>query len=348
MRILAATALTASLLASGCASNTYRISGPELQRLAELPPEQRGQSVRVVQQLSNINVGAPQPITGETQIVLFPQINVYEGGRPMHGGGWGRPVGTPIPRSSGGGGGGALHGFSGGGGDGKAMAIAALVFAVAAVVAVGAIEGTRYDGYVKLHPMHPLWLYGHDGTRAVLPLAQLDPQSAAFSDFAYVRDTEGPWHPLGRAPLDRQGLTYAVLFGAGTFQSADGSKRLGTGSTIQLGYYITQQFGIVGSVYFGWRDNDEAQTLFESRYTLEAQGYPVAVGPLHLGLFGGGGAAYRFEDGVVGGDSGSLALMGGALAQLDINTRLALTARVGQTYAHGERMSDALFGLSVY
>jgi hypothetical protein len=280
--------------------------------------------------------------------VLFPQIDVY-GGRPMHGGGgWGRPVVTPIARSSGGGGGGALHGFSGGGGDGKAMAIAVLVFAVAAVVAVGAIEGARYDGYVKLHPMHPLWLYGHDGTRAVLPLAQLDPQSAAFSDFAYVRDTEGPWHPLGRAPLDRQGFTYAVLFGVGTFQSADGSKRLGTGSTIQLGYYLTQQVGIVGSAYFGWRDNDEQQTLFESRYTLEVQGYPIAVGPLHLGLFGGGGGAYRFEDGVINGDSGSLALMGGALAQLDINTRLALTARVGQTYAHGERMSDALFGLSVY
>jgi hypothetical protein len=69
---------------------------------------------------------------------------------------------------------------------------------------------------------------------------------------------------------------------------------------------------------------------------------------MHFGLYGGGGGAYRFEDGVSGGNSGSWALIGGGLAQLDINTRLALTARFGLTRAHDELMSDALFGLSVY
>jgi hypothetical protein len=34
--------------------------------------------------------------------------------------------------------------------------------------------------------------------------------------------------------------------------------------------------------------------------------------------------------------------------QLDINTRLAITARLGLAYAHGERMRDALIGLAVY
>ena len=29
------------------------------------------------------------------------------------------------------------------------------------------------------------------------------------------------------------------------------------------------------------------------------------------------------------------------MVQLDVNTRLALTARLGETYAHDERMSDA-------
>ena len=40
--------------------------------------------------------------------------------------------------------------------------------------------------------------------------------------------------------------------------------------------------------------------------------------------------------------------MGGAMVQLDFNTRLALTARLGQTYAHDERMSDLMLGLAVY
>jgi hypothetical protein len=109
-----------------------------------------------------------------------------------------------------------------------------------------------------------------------------------------------------------------------------------------------QHVGVLGSVFFGWRDNATNNTLFESRYTLEVQGYPIQAGPLHLGLYGGGGAAYRWEDGVIGGNAGSLALIGGAMVQLDFNTRLALTARLGQTYAHDERMSDLMVGLAVY
>jgi hypothetical protein len=367
MRFLAG--VLAASLVCGCSTTTYRISGAELQRLAQLPPAQRGDRVRVTQELTDADLGPREAVTPETQIVLFPPMIVVDehhrregwgaganfgndpylgAGGPhaavVHGGG----AGGGGHGGAGGGGHGGGGGWSGGGGDGKAMAIAVLVVALVAVVAVGAVEGSRYDGYVKLHPMHPLWLFGKDGTTAHMPLAYLDPDSAAFSNYAYVRSDEGPWTPLGRAPLDRQGFTYAVLFGTGSFASADGSKKLGTATTIQLGYYITQQIGIVGSMYFGWRDNNEAQTLFESRYTLEAQGYPVAVGPLHLGLFGGGGGAYRYEDGVPNGDSGGWAVMGGALGQLDINTRLAITARLGQTYAHGERMTDALLGISVY
>ncbi|HEY1552279.1 MAG TPA: hypothetical protein VGG28_30840 [Kofleriaceae bacterium] len=352
MRFLAG--VLAASLVCGCSTTTYRISGAELQRLAQVPPAQRGDRVRVTQQLSDAELGPREEVTPDTQIVLLPPLFVDNHRRRE---GWGAGAnfgngpnvgGGPHGAAVHGGGGGGFHGLSGGGGDGKAMAIAVLIVALVAIVAVGAVEGSRYEGDVKLHPMHPLWLFGRDGTTAHMPLAYLDPDSAAFSRYAYVRSDEGPWTPLGRAPLDRQGFTYAVLFGTGSFASADGSKKLGTATTIQLGYYITQQLGIVASTYFGWRDNNEAQTLFESRYTLEAQGYPVAVGPLHLGLFGGGGGAYRFEDGVPNGDSGGWAVMGGALGQLDINTRLAITARLGQTYAHGERMTDALIGLSVY
>ncbi|MEO6773103.1 MAG: hypothetical protein ABI467_08770 [Kofleriaceae bacterium] len=342
-------------LATGCGTTSYKIPGTELQRLATIPPAQRGQSVRVIQQLSDADVGPPAPITGETQIVIFPDVVVYDGGRRRArggGGGWGPHAnvggnasgGTSVHSTGGGGG----HSWGGAGGDGKAEAIAILVIAATALVAVAAVEGSRDDGYVQLHPMHPLYLFGQDGSRAVMPLAALDPDSAAFSEYAIVRSTEGPWHWLGRAALDRAGWTYAMFGGIGTYQSADGTTSTGTATTIQLGYFPEQHFGVVANWFFGWRDNNELQTLFENRYTLELQGYLAQAGALHFGLYGGGGGATRLEDGVVGGNASSLALQGGALIQLDFNTRLALTARIGQTYAHDERMSEAMLGLSVY
>jgi hypothetical protein len=352
---------TALLLAvaTGCGTTSYKIPGAELQRLAMVPPAQRGQSVRVVQQLTDADVGAPAPVTSETQIVIFPDVVVYDGGgrRHVHGGGWGPHAnvggssggGTSV-HSTGSGGHSSGHGggLGGGGGDGKAEAIAILVVAATALVVAAAVEGSRDDGYVELHPMHPLYLFGADGSRAVMPLAALDPDSAAFSRFAIVRSNEGPWHWLGRAALDREGFTYAMFGGIGTYQSADGSKASGTATTIQLGFFPEQHVGVVANWFFGWRDNNEAQTLFETRYTLELQGYLAQAGALHFGLYGGGGGATRLEDGVVGGNASSLALEGGALVQLDFNTRLALTARIGQTYAHDERMSEAMLGLCVY
>jgi hypothetical protein len=344
--------LAASLVA-GCGTTSYKIPGNELQRLAQLPPEHRGDSVRVIQQLNDADVGPPAPVNAETQIVIFPRVVVYDndGYRRRESGGWGPGAnggggGNVAPRSGGGGGGG-IH-MGNGGGDGKAAAIIILVVAAVVLVAAAGVEGSRYDGYARLHPMHPVYLFGRDGSRAVMPLAWLDPQSAAFADHAIVRSNEGPWTELGRAPLDRVGFTYAMLGGVGTYQSADGSKALGTATTIQLGIFPDQRIGVVGSLFLGWRQNNESSTLFESRYTLELEGYPVQAGPMHFGLYGGGGGAYRFEDGVNGGNSGSWALIGGGLAQLDINTRLALTARFGLTRAHDELMSDALFGLSVY
>ena len=342
--------LAASLVPGlpGCGSTTYQIPGSELQRLASTPPEVRGQHVRVIQQLHDADIGPPQPVTTETQIVLVPDLSgggYYGGSRRRYGsfGGGSGNVNTEH-----GSGGGHSIGGSGGGGDGKAQAIAILVVAATALVVVAAIEGSRFDGYAQLHPMHPVYVFGRDGGLTMMPLAWLDPQTAAWADHAVVRSTEGPWNPLERAPLSREGMMYGLYGGIGTYTSADGSKGTGAASTIQLGYFPEQKIGVVGSIFFGWRDNAVQQTLFESRYTAEIQGFPIVAGPVHMGLYGGGGAAYRFEDGIPGGNSGSLALIGGAMLQLDINTRLALTARLGATYAHDEAMSDAIVGLSVY
>jgi hypothetical protein len=355
MRLLAS--ILAASLVVGCGTTSYQISGRELQRLASLPPEARGQSVRVVQQMSDADVGPAQPVTAETQIVIFPRPIVYDDYRRHERvSGWGQNANiNPNVSAHGGGGGGGSHGggglnLGGSGGDGKAMAIVILVVAAVILVAAAGVEGSRYDGYVQLHPMHPLYLVGRDGSRAVMPLAWLDPQSAAFADHAIVRSTEGPWHELGRAPLDRAGFTYGMYGGVGTFSSIDGTTKLGTATTIQLGIFPEQHIGLVGSLFFGWRDNTYLKTLFETRYTAELQAYPVQAGPFHFGLYGGGGGATRIEDGATRGegDASSAALIGGTMFQLDVNTRLALTGRLGLTYAHGERMNDAMFGLAVY
>jgi hypothetical protein len=354
MRLVAAV-LAATVVTAGCASNSYKIPAKELQRLATLPPEVRGQHVRVIQELTNADVGPAEPVSAETQIVVFPEVNVYgpaRGGRfhDHRHGTFGS--GGNVPTGNGGGGGHHVSsgggGGGGGGGDGKAEAIAILIAAATVLVVAAGVEGSRFDGFAQLHPMHPVHLFGRDGGYTVMPLAWIDPQTAAWADHGIVRSNEGPWHPLERAPLDRAGFSYAMFGGLGTYTSADGSKATGTATTIQFGYYPEQRFGILGSIFFGWRDNAVSQTLFESRYTLELQTYPVVAGPMHFGLYAGGGAAYRWEDGIPGGNAGSTALIGGAMLQLDINTRIAITGRLGVTGAHGERMTDAMLGLAVY
>ncbi|MGE5184993.1 MAG: hypothetical protein ACM31C_23150 [Acidobacteriota bacterium] len=361
MRLLAV-ALAGSMLATGCASNSYKIRDSELARLASLPPEQRGQHVRVSQELHDADYGPPEPVTAETQIVIFPEVNVYGperrryygyggGGGNINTGHWNGISSSPHSSGGGGGHGGGGHLGGGGGGDGKAAAIVILAAAAIILVAAAAVEGSRFDGYADLHPMMPVHLFGKDGGYTVLPLAWIDPQTAAWADHAIIRTTEGPFRPLERAPLDRVGFSYAMMGGVGTYTSADGSKGAGTATSIQLGFWPDQRVGIMGNVFFGWRDDAIGNVLFESRYTAELHAYPVQAGALHLGLYGGGGAAYRWEDypGVLnGGNSGSMALVGGALFQLDFNTRLALTGRLGATYAHAEQMTDAMIGLSVY
>lgn len=337
MRALAVV-LTGSLL-SGCAVNSYKIPPSELARLAATPPEARGQHVRVVQEIIASEAPAAPPVTSETQIILVPQINISGGVRSHpHGGGLV-----------------SLGKIGGAGNDGKAAAIALLALAATALVTAAVIEGSRFDGWAQLHPMHPVHLIGHDGSYSDVPLAWLDASAVAWADTAIVRPSEGPWRELERAPLSRPGLAYGLYGGLGSLRSADGTTQLGAAWTVQLGGFVTQRLGIFASVFFGWRDNQYNATLFETRTTAELQYLPLQLGILHAGLYGGAGFARRFEDAiklagdhVVAGDETTGALAGGAMLQLDINTRVALTARLGIAQAHGEQMHDAIIGVSVY
>jgi hypothetical protein len=344
MRVLAVV-LAGSLIASGCAVNSYKIPPDELARLARVPPEARGEHVRVVQEIVASEVPAAPPVTRETEVVIAPQIDVAVGVHgPVHagfGGGW----------SSG-----LRNGKIGGlGKDSKSSAVSLLFAAATALVTAAVVEGMRFDGWARLHPMHPVHLIGHDGSYTVVPLAWLDPSAVAWADTAVVRPTEGPWLELERAPLSRQGLAYGLYGGVGSLRSAAGDLAMGPAWTVQLGYFTSQQLGVFASVFFGWRNNQLEATLFETRYTAELQYLPLQLGILHGGLYGGAGVAYRFEDAfllsdgrIAAGNESTLALTGGAMFQLDINTRVALTARLGLAQAHGEQMHDAIFGVSVY
>jgi len=342
MRFIAV--LMAALLVGGCAASTYRIPPNELERLAQTPPEARGQKVRVVQEIgSGTTVSNTERVGPDTQIIFMPQINIYSSPRYQRGSHIGGGSGIKGGKISG-----------GSGSDGKAAAIAVIILAAVALFAVAGVEGSRYDGYVQLHPMQPVHLIGKDGSYTVMPLAWIDPLAAAWTDKAIVRPTDGPWHELGRAPLDRQGPTYGMYAGTGTLRSALGDNGAGPAFTIQGGYFFNQYVGLLADIMFAWRQNQVDDTLFESRYMLELQVMPLQAGILHAGGYVAGGLAYRFEDNVIGGNNGSEAYSAGAQLQLDINTRIALTARAGLTKAHEangfglDRMTDLIFGLSVY
>ncbi|MBA3451765.1 MAG: hypothetical protein H0T42_01565, partial [Deltaproteobacteria bacterium] len=260
--------------------------------------------------------------------------------------------GGSVSGGSGGGGGKGIGGMKlgSGGGDGKAAAVAFLVIAALALVVIAGVEGSRYDGWVSLHPMHPVHLIGKDGSQTVLPLAWIDPQAAAWADKAVIKPYEGTWLELERKPLTR-GATYSMYGGSGSSRSATGDVRFGPSFVVQGGYFPINQIGIQATVSLAWRDNQFGGTLFDSRYMVELDAMPLVLGPVHFGGYVGAGLAYRFEDvpgTTIEGNNGSTAYMGGAMVQLDIHTRLALTARAGIVQAHADKSTDLLFGLSVY
>jgi len=353
MRQLAAV-VAASVLWTGCSVSTYKITNTELQRLAQQPPEARGERVRVHQQLSEVDASGAEPVTANTQIVLFPDITVsgprrhhyYRGGGG--GGGW-SGSGGKAPS-------GHLHmpSMGGGGGGDKGAAIAILVVAAVALFAVVAVEGSRWDGDVRLHPMHPVFLIGKGGERAILPLAWIDPETARWTEKAYVRRSDGPWDEIGRAPLDRQGWNFSMYGGPGIISGIDGSRGVGTVTEIQLGFFPVHQLGILGTLGFAWRENEVGTTNFHARYGFEAQVFPVDTGQLQVGGYLGIGGAYRsdeqYVDGFVSEHESEAGRMtrGGLMLQLDLTTRIALTGRFGLTDSFGEKTAESLFGLSVY
>ena len=220
---------------------------------------------------------------------------------------------------------------------------------VAAAVAVGAAvtEGARYDGWVELHPNHPVHLYGWDGSYTWVPLSTLTPETAAWARKAIVRPSEGPWRPLGRAPLNRKGWTYSVLLGSSEVPEIGGNQR-GFTSHIQFGRFASKELGVLLDLSMGWAEDEVGDTIYDSRTSLELQFMPVGVGILHAGVFGQIGLGYRLDDSLKGFDRQGFLAGGGGMLQLELTTRLAITARAGLTSVYGKTTSDFTAGVSIY
>jgi hypothetical protein len=337
--LLVGVAVAALVPLTGCPGPSYRIRKSELVALSQKPPETRGDQVRVVQSLGSADT-PPQPaprVRGGVSVYVAAPI--WIGGTPHHH----RHRGPSRVGGSGGG------GFGGRNLAGRQKEDAKAWLVVAAVVA-GALaltEGIRYDGWVKVDPMQPVHLWGPYGEYTWMPLAHVTPDVAQWADHGALRSNEGPWQPLGRAPLDRQGFTYSLLLGASEVPVVGSDPEAGFLGRFQLGFFPVHEVGVLADIAYSWTDDSQGATIFNGRYSLEVDVLPLQAGKFSAGVFGQLGLGSLSDDGVAFDDTDTL-FGGGGLLQLELTTRMALTARAGLVAVHEETLAEFSGGISIY
>ncbi len=249
------------------------------------------------------------------------------------------PGSTRGPGGSGGGGrgtsGGHIGGGGGGGGGNGDAVLVVIIVVVAVVVAIGLVssEGVRFDGYVAMSPEQPVHLRAANGQQTTIPVADLSPGWVAGTVEAKVMDDEGfGLRRLERLPLDRRGATFKLDSGTIAFDFA-GVTLAGPAMNVQAGYFFTRKVGLLANLGLG---GGAAAGGLVPRHALglELQAFPLAWGRVHLGAYGNGGMAITevlvgpTPTYVNGPSVGS-----GALAELDLTSRLALTLRAGGSLA---------------
>ena len=251
------------------------------------------------------------------------------------------PSWRPAPLRPSGGGGGAVSGVhlgggggGGGGGNGDAVLVVVIVV-IAVVVAIGLVssEGVRFDGYVAMSPDQPLHLRDASGEQTTISVGELSSGWVDDTVEAKVMDDEGfGILRLDRAPLDRRGGTFKLDSGTIAFDVA-GVPAVGPAMNVQAGYFFTRQVGLLANLGLGGVGVPQG-LVPRHALGLELQAFPLALGPLHLGLFGNGGMALTK---VLAGSTPTYisgpSIGGGALAELDLTSRMALTLRAGANLA---------------
>jgi hypothetical protein len=248
-------------------------------------------------------------------------------GGGVHAGGSGHGSGGGLNLGGGGGGGG------GGNIGDAAILLAVVVVVVAAVAMVGLVgsEGVRFDGLADMSPEQPVHLKGaYEGQERVIPLAELTPADAAATVEAKVMDDEGFGIRFREHILDRKGFTMKLDFGGVTFEEATSTVgRSGPVGHVQLGYFFTRSFGLLATAALSGAGDGVAAILTRHEFGLELQALPLTLGPLHAGGYVNGGVAVAATTANGGSSEQGVAGGAGALMEVDLTGRLALTFRAG-------------------
>jgi hypothetical protein len=337
--------MLAAVLSSGCLGHLYEVQRTELERLVMKPPQERGQDVYAVQQFSVVSEpepapawtppeGAPPPgYSVNTYGYWVPDLYLHYGAPtydpPYYGPGpsgvhAATPVGsTPDDSSSGGGSSNSsIQGVD-------KLLVVAIAVGVAVGVGLAASEGARFEGSVAVHPRHPVHLYRDGGGQRIVPLDELTFDDLRNVETAMLSGHEGAglWQ-RHTAPLNRKGFTYQFGAGNDSFALPGQQSWRSGGFHFALGYFPSKRWGLLthSRIQLG----DEASySFYNVRLGLEAQWYPLTLWRLHLGPFIGGGQSWAASAGpampAMSGERPYVSF--GALAELELSTRLGLTFR---------------------
>jgi hypothetical protein len=237
-----------------------------------------------------------------------------------------RPTGVPAPapKPSSGQLPGARSSGSGGKDDLMVWAVVAVVVASLAAVGAGLTEGMRFDGDVAVVPQQLIYLQDGKGGERAIPVDALSPADLTGTERAVLRDDEGfGLLRLDRAPFNRRGFAFKVDVGSLETKVAGGSP-LGFASHVQFGYFPFQRFGVLAGLELAGAGGDNA--FSRHALALEAQVFPLNFWRIHLGGSAHAGSA------VTNGENdtkvwGVPAVGAGAILEIALTTRLALTAR---------------------
>lgn len=335
-----------AMLTSGCLGHFYEIPRTELERLAQTPPEQRAQSIYAVQQFTTADEPEPAPpwapMTGEPPPPGYyldlrgywvPDFYVQYGAPYYEPPPYQPPAVHDASAVSGGssGGVGSSSGSSGSSNIGNAgeLLVVVVVVGVAVGVVLAATEGARYDGYVAVHPHHPLHLIHRNGSQSIVPLDELSLADLHDVDSGTLSGREGAGMWLrGAAPINREGFSYQFGAGHDSLALPGLVEHRSLGFHFALGYYPTRKFGLLAHSRLQF-DNDSLGGFYNVRLGLEAQWYPITLWRLHLGPFVGGGQSWAATAGSTLPSTGGQRpyVSTGALAEFEISTRLGLTFR---------------------